>query len=659
MFNNFFLRKLIFLIGLTITLNFALTTAAQGSNSEGGINGRQSPFTPKTGQTAAFILLTTNNVAQLSQVEAVIAANGGHVTHTFPHQALIAAIPVSLNQILTTLPGVVLVATTPIELADIDFYGPAARRYAEVWNNLVTPAPALNLTAAENPADPQPGAFVAPDLPALDVASLSPAVTPGYYQTSEYMAGSVAVGIVLVESDGRVDPSTENWTNDEKQLVFSKIVAALNWWATLEPRAHLSFVYDDHFSTPLPTGVEPITRPMADQQYWINDAMSALGYTAPAYFTRVRDYNNAIRAAYQTDWAFTIFVVDSSADSDHRFSDGYFAYAYLGGPFLVMTYGNNGYGPANLNAVAAHEIGHIFLASDQYYSAHQPCDRASGYLNVPNQNSEYGGCASNVTSIMRGQIYPYSAHAVDPYAAGQVGWRDSDNDNILDPLDTNLPLTIDTLTQTDNTIAVSGAAQIIPYPSPSRVSVTINRLIGVQYRFNGGPWQPAADDDDAFDSTAENYHITATLTPGLYTLEVAALDSAGNVSAAYATQTITILDPVDGGLTTHLNQPNQPLTPDTPITLTGVAYHLTGGIITGVQYRLGAGPVQSAMPQDGAFDSSYEAFTLTLTGLDSGDYTVEAFATDGNGQVETDYANLNIEISATETHPIFLPLVMR
>ena len=88
-----------------------------------------------------------------------------------------------------------------------------------------------------------------PDLPAtseIGVAANS-SVTPGYYQTSEYLAGSVAVGIILVESNGSSDPSTEDWTADEKQNVYNEIVTGLNWWATLDPRANLSFVYDDHF----------------------------------------------------------------------------------------------------------------------------------------------------------------------------------------------------------------------------------------------------------------------------------------------------------------------------------------------------------------------------------------------------------------------------
>jgi hypothetical protein len=203
----------------------------------------------------------------------------------------------------------------------------------------------------------------------------------------------------------------------------------------------------------------------------------------------VRDYNNDLRQTYHTDWAFTIFVVDSSADPDNRFSDGYFSYAYLGGPFMVMTYGNGNYGPHNMRAVAAHEIGHIFYALDQYHQARQPCARRSGYLDVENQNSEYGDCASNEMSIMRLPM-AYASKALDPYAAGQIGWRDSDGDGILDPLDTELSLSITPLSVDGETAMVSGTVSIIPYPSPFPSERDDNRLVAVQYRFNAGEWQP-------------------------------------------------------------------------------------------------------------------------------------------------------------------------
>jgi hypothetical protein len=503
-------------------------------------------------------------------------------------------------------------------------------------------------------------AFIAPDVSADTMrlaAATSSSITPGYLQTSDYMAGSVAVGIVLVQSNGSVDPSTESWTPEEKHLVYNKIAAAGNWWTQMEPRAHLRFVYDDHYTNPLPVSVEPISRPYSDQRYWIADAMSTLGYDAPSYFTRVRDYNNSLRATYHTNWAFTIFVVDSSNDSDGHFSDGYFAYAYLGGPFMVMTYTNSGYGPNNMDAVAAHEIGHVFNALDQYYGAAQSCAGRSGYLSIENQNSQYGGCALNVSSIMRGQTWPYAGKAIDPYAAGQLGWRDSDGDGILDPLDTDLPISITAVSWVNNSVTVSGTAEIVPYPSPSRPSVTINTLTGVRYRFDQGDWLEAPTDGDAFGGTTGDFHFVGPILPGRHILQVAAEDSAGNVSAIHATQTITVLDAIDGGLVTQLDPPSQTFAYEA-ITVLGAAYELQDGVVVKVEYRINGGAWQPAQAQDGAFDSADEDFVAPLGSLEVGTYLVEARATDGKGKTEVNFATQHVTVTQ-QWHKVFLPAIVR
>jgi hypothetical protein len=623
-------------------------------------------FQGNEGQAQAFILLTSPDPQQLAQVKNLVESNGGRVIHTFPYQAIIVKVKAGVIQQLNTWSGVAMVLTQPVELSQVDIYGPHARRLVSTWNNLFAlsaETAVSSLTTAEYPAELS-DAFIAPDLPQIGTLSVdSSSITPGYYQTSEFMAGSIAVGVVLVESDGSVDPSSEDWTADEKQLVFSEIVAALNWWAKLEPRANLSFVYDDHLTQPLPTAVEPITRPYTHQHYWISDAMNALGYdNSTSYYTLIRDYNNAIRSRYQTDWAFTIFVVDSSADLDNRFSDGFFAYAYLGGPFTVLTYGNNGYGPGNLDAVVAHEVGHIFHALDQYFGS-EPCDSRSGYLYLENQNSQIqnGSCTSNEASIMRGSTYPYAISAIDVYAAGQIGWRDSDGDNILDPLDSDLPVRIDTLTQEGNVVEVSGAAEIVPYPTANyrMSSATINTLTGVRYRFNGGPWQQALAADGAFDSTNETYYfMTQPLFPGLHNLEVAAVDSAGNVSEVYATETIIIFDTIDNGLNTVLLPPSDGLAGQAT-TLEGVAYNLPGNVVSKVEYRINGGSWHSAIAQDGNFDSDYEPFAITLEPLEAGTHLFEAFATDAYGYQETDIARQEIAFSDRSISTVFLPIVIR
>jgi hypothetical protein len=656
------IAKVLILIGLAINVSFVLPSPVLGYQSivnfDQVVQTASKPV-QNDGLIQAFVLLTANDRGTLTQIQNLIKDRGGQTHHILPYQALIAKVPPQLRPQLITWPGVAGVFTKAVELATMDSYGSAARRFASAWNSLVTPLPPL--PGSQSITEAQTGkyedAFTAPDVPAgkeLSGSGASP--TPGYYQTSEYMAGSMAVGIVLVESNGAIDPSTENWTSDEKQLVFNKIVTALNWWAELEPKAHLNFVYDDHFSTPLPTSVEPITRPFTDQQYWISDAMTALGYNSTSYFVSVRNYDNALRTLYQTDWAFTIFVVDSSADDDHHFKDGYFAYAYLGGPFIVLTYGNNGYGPSNMDAVAAHEVGHIFQALDQYGGAAQACTRHSGYLNVENQNSQASGCLSNVNSIMRGQIYPYILGAIDPYAAGQIGWRDSDKDNILDPLDTQLTVTLGEISQNERQIMGSGTAQVIPYPSPNRASVTINTLTGVKYRFNGDSWHLALATDGAFDDTSEDYHIfSAPLEPGLHLLEVAAFDSADNVSDHFASTAVIVPDPLDPGPNTELYTPQSTVANQT-LTLNGIAYHAQRGHIAQVEVRVNGGPWQLAQAQDGQFDGDYEPFIVSLNLGDAGTYLIETFATDTDGLAESDFASREIQVTQPAT-PVFFPLL--
>ncbi|MCB0211388.1 MAG: hypothetical protein KDJ52_18765 [Anaerolineae bacterium] len=648
---GFYLNQKFFVIGLIVFIGLTY-------NSSGNILAAQTQQFPQV-----FILMNdTSNPEQFSQLQAFIKERAGRVTHIFPHRALMAKVPYDTMAQLKSFPGVGELFTNAVDVAQIGHYSAETQQLISTWNAIVAPVDpnsVMNKSVGTHFGEEE-HTFIAPDFPQEGEKGIGAAssVTPGYYETSEYLTGSVAVGIVLVESNGTTDPSTENWVNDEKQLVFNEIVSAMNWWAELEPRANLSFVYDDHFTNPLPTSVEPITRPYSDQKYWIEDAMTALGYSSSSYFTQVRDYNNDLRSTYKTDWAFTIFVVDSSQDSDNRFSDGYFAYAYLGGPFMVMTYGNNGYGPYYMDAVAAHEMGHIFHALDQYSGAGQACDRRSGYLDIENQNSQYGSCLSNTSSIMRGQISPFNAKLIDMYAAGQIGWKDSDNDNIFDPMDTNLPISIDTFSQTGNTITVTGNANVVPYPSPSHTSVTINHLTGVKYRFGNDSWKTASAADGNFNSTAEGYHFSATINiPGQHLLQVAATDSAGNISNDYATQSINILDPVDGGLNTELYTLSE-----VAITklsqIYGKAYHMEGKKVVKVEYRINGGTWQPAIPSDGIFDSSYEDFNIdpNAAEIEPGTYIVEARATDDQGHVEVNSASREVQIN--ESNRTFIPFVI-
>ena len=385
------------------------------------------------------------------------------------------------------------------------------------------------------------------------ISSQTPLQSPGYegyeagfYETSEYMIGDVAVGIIFLESNA----NSENWDTIREKKVISEIEAGLNWWAAREPEAKLTFTYDIHYK--VPTGYEPINRPQSDESLWISDAMTYLGYTGyPSYFDNVLDYNNALRVKYNTDWAYTIFVIDSNNDADGMLSDGYFAYAYLGGPFTVITYDNDGYGIENMDAVIAHETGHIFYANDQYTTAHSPCAEITGYLAVPNQNSAYpypGACKSNDASIMRSQVSPYTNGALDIFARQQIGWRDNDTDGIPDIIDFIPDSTLNAYSYKtiDSTVTYTGkSTTTTTYPNnnphTSKKAITINKIKDVEYRVDGSSWISALPVDGSFNSSIENFTFTTLpLSDGTHTIEVRALNTAGNWETDYPGETIII-----------------------------------------------------------------------------------------------------------------------
>ena len=359
----------------------------------------------------------------------------------------------------------------------------------------------ISCYAKASPMSPAPltyDALVAPDLEANNKLL----ATPGYSETSEYMIGNVAVGVVLLESNGAIDASTEDWTSTEESQVTNEVQAALNWWSIQNPSAGVTFTVTTNYR--VPTSYEPINRPHTDQGLWISEAMNHLGYSGVNYFFQVRGYVNALRNSAGTDWAFAMFIVDSSNDADGGFTDttaggwNYFAYAYIGGPFLVMTYDNDGWGINNMDRVTAHEMGHIFYATDEYDS--QP--EYSGYLNVQDVDDS-------------GALMDHNALWLSTGTMGQIGWRDIDMDGIQDIVDT-FPNTYLNQYFPDPTytftLAYSGSVTEIPYPNNNPhgtgTALTTNTINRVQFRIDNGAWLDANATDGAFDEATEGFTFT-------------------------------------------------------------------------------------------------------------------------------------------------------
>ena len=609
-------------------------------------------------------LVLVRNSADLQRVTDDVHQAGGRVAHSFPPRAFITEDAGHLPQD-TSIQAVYTQRVGRRAMSSLDA---SARRAALTWNRILgadPSRPAARLSEDSLTA-PVSKAFELP-LPWVAVAPAGEDdPTPGYYQTTEFLIGRVAVGIVMSQSDGSIDPSTQQWTREEQDLVVAEITAALDWWAAREPRARLSFVYDDNEGQAIKTSYEPVSRPYGDEHLWITEVMERKGYQGSTYFDQVYAYNNALRDTYATDWAFTVFVVNSSATSDGNFADGFFAYAYRGGPFCVLTSKNGGYGIGHLASTAAHEIGHIFHALDQYAGAGGACTRRAGYLDVENQNSVDGDCLLDQPSIMRSLVEPFAAEAVDPYARGQVGWRDSDGDGILDPVDTTIQLSgfsYVTDTTHSNAFHFIGTVHQTPYPSPTRPTVTINTIETVEYRIGSGPWIPTEPTDGAFDAWQESFHFTTDPLPtGEFSVDIRAQDSWGN-SLVRRVTTLSAVDPADDHprtTLTRLEVENVQAATDT------VSYRAraisTVSYIAATYYRVGSHNWELLEPDDGGYGQEEQTFTFSVTEdtLQPGRHRLEIYSVDGEGNVEQPPVSdiFYIQGEGNVVH-VFLPLMLR
>jgi len=394
--------------------------------------------------------------------------------------------------------------------------------------------------ASKQPAPLLNDALIPPDIPPKHNSP----ITPGYYETSEYLIGSGAVGVIFLESDGTIDPQTENWISSEESAVVGEIQLGLNWWSVQNPAADVSFTLEWNYR--VPTSYEPIMRPHTDEGLWISEAMTYLGYPGAYYFTQVRDYINDLRNDSNTNWAFAIFVVDSSNDLDGMFADPppqHFAYAYLGGPFLVMTYDNNGWGIVNMDRVTAHEMGHIFYATDEYNGVTE----YSGYLNV----SDVEGS---------GDLMDTANWSLSSGTQGQIGWNDTDSDGILDIVDTFPDTTLNPCIPdpiNNATLVYTGSVTEVPHPNNNPWywntgrNITINAITGVQFRIDYSAWVDATATDGVFDEAVEDFTFTTpSLSAGTHTIETRGANSVGNAEMSYSSDTVTIED-FDAPATNH------------------------------------------------------------------------------------------------------------
>ena len=372
----------------------------------------------------------------------------------------------------------------------------------------------------------------------------------GDLDTSSVMMGAVLVNVVLLESDGSIDTNTEDWTASEIAQVKGEIIEGAQWWedtlANEFPQyaGDLSFSIDFTYAdNPVPTGLEPINRTLADEELWVRDYLDFVDAPADAdTFNRMIAWDDASRDALGMDWAYTAFVIDSSNDLDGKFADDtFFAWAYIGGPHLNMTYDNEGWGIENMGQVFAHETGHIFFALDEY-PGYWDYTKFSGYYNTQNLNAYDLNPLPElrVASIMAEatkQAIAYPNHTSSPSSLAMLGWQDSDGDGVFDFLDVPLELygyghhdTLQGVYHFDGHSVVGLLPNLNPYVQVKN-GITFNTVDELQYRIDSGV-------------------AVGTLTPsrtytevGVYEVTLQVVDSDGNIGQD--TVTIEVVDPSD------------------------------------------------------------------------------------------------------------------
>lgn len=483
------------------------------------------------GNGQALIMLKSEDVGEMQATIAELERKGVKVQHVIAPRALIARLSTETEQAVMAISNVASVhraKVAPFAVAE----GKDTAMGVSLWNHLENAKKSQGSRKIPPEARPLAGDAFEPTLTQEPIApmgasAMAASAVPGYNNTSEFMVGKVAVGLILPESDG----GTENWDGARQTVVLNKIVEGLDWWVTKGgSSANLTFYYDVKFS--VPTQYEPITMDgTGDEWVWVGDIFANMGYTnGNGQIARARDYINDIRSQFQTDWCFAVIVVDSLNDADGIFGNGmYFAWANLGGPYFIMTYDNDGYGIDNMDIVARHETGHIFLAGDEYCQPGYSCCGFGyyGYLSIYNGNCESNN-PNSVDCVMKN-----NADAICQYTNGQVGWRDTDGDGMPDTIDNRVGNTLNFCqTPTTQTILTfTGSAADIACIAPVRTDITINRISSVKYRIDGGPWADADAADGEFDEDAEEYTFTTpSIGAGIHRISTRAWSTTGNGS---------------------------------------------------------------------------------------------------------------------------------
>jgi hypothetical protein len=357
-------------------------------------------------------------------------------------------------------------------------------------------------------------------LPAIALAPGAD-VRPGPYDTSEFLAGKIAVTVVLVDGPKR------KFSAKDRSAALADAVEGLDLWVRKIPAAKLSFVWRVH---QVSVSTDAIDLSSDARSGWAREAAAAvLGAPVQDDIEGTYEIDRRARASLGADWGVTFYFVRGASGIRDlfkkrvTFKDGAGAFTLLGGPYGVIPYsridGVHFWNPP----IICHELAHFFYALDEYSAyakqGHDAHER-SGYLDAPNSNLQGPGHTSDTPCLMRGSfraVMKYlEEHFLAIFKAGhRPAWdypicsatREATGCSTDPGVDVVKPLApLPTLTaqakRNGATVAVTGTSAVgvlanrNPYArghqSAPKKDLTIDALVRVRARLlPNGAWTPA------------------------------------------------------------------------------------------------------------------------------------------------------------------------
>jgi len=401
-------------------------------------------------QETVLLKSTLSTVAEVIDLAHYIDENGGQTRHIYPNGFLESRISPRIIQVLQDNDVIEFTTSGAVANDRLSSFSEEEQTILKMWNQRFAPRTrsVFNLAGVRS----------------HDMEE--PVVTRGIYiKTTRYLVGTCVVAVIMPESNGAIDTSTEDWTPEVQAEFLFQIQKGLDWLTDQGgPMAHLKWIYDIQVSQ---TSYEPIQRTAKDDSLWINEIYRTYDTDEGLKYTSGKKYAMRLIEKYNADWAFVIFAVNSHNVKVGTFPDGRSAYAYRGGPSMVLTYGNGGWGTENLWRTTAHETVHIFGALDEYGGG-SGSTLTAGELQVPNGNHEALGPGEHC--LMRSNTVQ-----ICNFTKGQLGWWDIDNNGQYDVDNTKVPspsklgqrLQISTMAS-----STDGLLQVTPIPKAPVESVT-------------------------------------------------------------------------------------------------------------------------------------------------------------------------------------------